>query len=415
MPSAPLILLLALSGTVRAAEPAPALTHRFYISPEEIRTLDSRTLAKLLVERIHRECDLVDAPPSGEKVLGDDAALIMMVPAEKFDAIARDGFLNQHQTRTTGGQHRERDRFEAEQELAMLRLPFGMRGWELLPKYTVLDIKQNGLGTYRLPTQYGGVAVVFKKEVFERATWTYADSLDYSQKSGRFAAGGANNPVLARTFLYERKKEDRNRCGNYCEAQIWGKLTLGDVEYAMVRDSQPVPGVLAWAGVPVYGYSVPDSTSAVVDAGRTAQYIRGALRVVVPIAPTAAPPKADSGGDSGGPDTAQGVGLFGEISMKPSERAAGFENEFVSGRDDEIRSLALYGLSPLSWDAFKPYLLKGLDAAPGPLLISAIAFAADHQDDADVSTKLDLLRRAPASVASEWVERLTKTSLCSPR
>jgi hypothetical protein len=375
-----LILLLALSVPGRAAEPpAPALKHRFYISPEEIRTLDSLTLARLLVERIHRECDLAGALASGEKVLGDDAEMIMMVPAEKFDAIERKGFLNQHQTRTTGGQHRESDRYEAEQELAMLRLPFGGKGLELLPKYAVLDIKKTGLGTYRLPTQYGGVAVVFRKEVSERATWTYADSLDYSQKTGRFDAGGANNPVLARTFLYERKKEDRNRCGNYCEAQIWGKLTLKDVAYAMVRDSEPIPDALARAGIPVYDYSVPDSTSAVVDVGRTAQYVRGARR------------------------PAEVAAVIGP---------AGVKTDLETLSDG---ALALYGLSELPWPDFKPRLLEGLDAASGPLLISAVAFAAEHQDDADVSARLDRLRRAPPSAASEWVERLGKTHLCSPR
>jgi hypothetical protein len=409
--SVPLVMLLALSGTVSAAEPAPALKHRFYIAPDEIRTLDSRTLAKLLVERIHRECDLADAPPSGDKVLGDDAALIMMVPARHFDAIARNGFLNQHQTHTTGGDHREHDRYEAEQELAMLRLPFGMSGWELLPKYAVLDVQKMGLETFRLPTQYGGVAVVFKKEVFERATWTYADSLDYSQKSGRFDAGGANNPVLARTFLYERKKEDHNHCGNYCEAQIWGKLTLNDVAYAMVRDSDTVPGVLAWAGVPVYSYSVPDSSNVVVDGGRTAQYVRGALRVVVPTAPPPLHDEAVSGDDSGGPDSLQVVGVFSEAPMKP-KLALMYEKNFVTG-DDETRAIALFVLSQLPWDEFKPRLLKGLDAAPGPLLITAVAFAADHRNDADVSAKLEKLRRAPASKASEWVERLDKKHLCS--
>jgi hypothetical protein len=381
-----LVMVLALPGSGRAAErSAPALKHRLYIGLEEFRSLDSRTLAELLVDRIYRECDLTGAPPSGAKVLGDDAALIMMVPASLFDSIARAGFLNQHQTGTTGGQHRESDRFEAEQELAMLRLPFDAKGRELLPKYAILDVMNPGLGAYRLPTRYGGVAIVFKKEVSSRATWTYADSLDYSRKAGRFDAGGASNPVLARTFLYERKKEDRNRCGNYCEAQIWGKLTLDDVAYAMVRASEPVPGALARARIPVYDYSAPESTTAVVDAGRTAQYIRGALRAEA--SPLPAP---------------------------PSERAvAPPRDSRLDG--EQARALALYGWSERSWAAFKPHLLEGLDAVPGPFLISAVAFAAEHQDDADVSARLDRLRRAPASPASEWVERLTAPRLCSPR
>lgn len=382
---AALVLVVGLAVAGRAAgSSAPALKHRLYIGPEEIRAEDTRTLAELLVERIHRECDLAGAPPSGEKVLGDDAALIMMVPARLFDSIARDGFLNQHQTGTTGGQHRESDRFEAEQELAMLRLPFDAKGRELLPKYAILDVKKRGLGTYRLPTRYGGVAVVFKKEAAARATWTYDDSLDYSRKAGRFDAGGAANPVLAKTFSYERKKEDRNRCGNYCEAQIWGKLTLEDVEYAMVRESEPVPGALARAGIPIYGYSVPDSTAEVVDAGRTAQYVRGALRSVEPAA----------------------------LRASAVERASAPIKESRMG---DAQARALYNQSEFPWKDFKPRLLEALDAAPGPLLISAVAFAADHQDDADVAARLARLRRAPASTASEWVERLTATRLCSPR
>jgi hypothetical protein len=384
---AALILLLGLAGRGRAAESSAAsLKHRCYIDQEEIRDSDTRALGRLLVERIHRECDLPGAPAGGETVLGDDAALIMMVPARLFDAIERDGFLNQHQTGTTGGQHRESDRFEAEQELAMLRLPFDANGRELLPKYAILDVKKAGLGTYRLPTQYGGVAVVFKKEVAARATWTYADSLDYSRKAGRFDAGGAANPVLAKTFLYRRKREDGNRCGNYCEAQIWGKLSLDDVAYAMVADSEPVPGALARAGIPVYDYAVPDSSASVVDAGRTAQYVRGALRRA------AAPMRSSS---------------RVEPAIAPTKE--------IDLGDEQGRALELYRQSELPWDVFKPRLLEGLSAAPGPLLISAVALAAEHQDDADVSARLERLRRAPASLATEWVERLTKTRLCSPR
>jgi len=366
-----LVLPLLLALPARAAE----LRHRLYISPQELRTTDSRALAKLLVERIRRECDLAE-PGAGEPVLGGDARLILTVPAGVLDAVARDGFLNQHQTGTTGGQSREKDRFEAEQELAMLRLPLGDKAFELLPKYAVVDALKPELGHYRLPTRYGGVAVVFKKEVWDRATWTYADSLDFSQKSGRFDAGGAGNAVLARTVDYRRKKEDRNRCVNYCEGQIWGKLTLDDVDYAMVADSEPVPGALARADIPVYSYSVPDSTSAVVDASRTAQYVRGSRRTASPAA---------------------GV-------LAPRPRAA-----------PAVAPSMLFADSERPWTEFKPHLLKALTAPPGPALIDAIALAADHRDDPDVVGALAKLPVAAESVATEWLERLDKKQLCSPR
>ena len=420
------LLLAAAAAPARAAGPS----HRFALGPEEVRTLDSGALAERLVARIHDECDLAGAPASGEKALGDDYALVLMVPTRLLDSIVRGGFLNQHQTRTTGGHHRESDRFEAEQELAMLRLPFDRKGLELLPKYAVLDVKKESLGTFRLPTQYGAAAVVFKPAIAARATWTYADSLDYSRKTGRFDAGGAANPVLAHTFLYERKNDDPNRCGNYCEAQIWGPLTLNDAAYVMIQSSEAISDAVAESGLPVYDYSVPDSTSAIVDSSRTAQYVRGALRLagtparrrreadVEPMGEAAlieavgkASPEIDV---EGGFSPRQR--LIGELAarvMSPAVAAA-LEKEFSSD-DAQTRSLALYGLSELPWTDFKPRLLEGLRAPNGPLLISAVAFSAEHRDDADVAARLDALRRGPRSDASEWLERLDKVRLCDPR
>jgi hypothetical protein len=444
MLSAGLVLLLAAARPGLAAEPS-SLRHRLFVGPEEIRTADSRTLAELLVARIHRECDLAGAPVPGEKPLGDDFALVLMVPTALLDSIARGGFLNQHQTRTTGGFHRERDRFETEQELAMLRLSFGGKGFELLPKYAVLDVKKEGLGSYRLPVQYGGAAVVFKPEVAARATWTYADSLDYSQKAGRFESGGAANPVLARTFLYQRKPEDENRCGNYCEAQIWGALTLGDAAYVMIRASEPIPEAVARAGVPVYDYSVPDSTSAVVDPSRTAQYVRGALRAAPALpapprparnkrsgrrrAPSSAPRDqlpSDSAlieaveNASSRPDEEGGFTprqrLVGELAARAKSPAVERELTKIFASDDaQTRALALYGLSELPWERFKPLLLESLRSASRTLLIPAVAFAAEHRDDPDVAARLAALKSSAAPEVFEWLERLDKPGLCGPR
>lgn len=436
-----LLVLLTLAAPGRAAEsPSPRLRHRLFVGPEEVRALDSRTLAELLVERVRRECDLAGAPTSGEKVLGDDFTLIEMVPARALASIARFGFLNQHQTGRSGGFARERDRFEAEQELAMLRLPFSADGRALLPKYAVLDVRNEGMGTFPLPTRYGDVAIVFKDEVAARATWTYADSLDYSRKAGRFSKGGAANPVLAHTFRYGRKKEDRNRCGNYCEAQIWGDLSLADAAYAMVLDSEPIPDALAGAGLPVYGYAVPASSSAIVDPGRTAQYVRGSLRAGAGPgreAEAAAPPEyflaaraasrlSDEDlivAEASASSVEDGPGAFsprqrllGELAARPKGPAVvrALQEAFSSG-DAQARALALYGLSELPWEAFKPILLAALDGKSGPALISAVAFSAEHRDDAQVSARLDALRRAPESEVSEWVARLDSTRLCDPR
>ncbi|MDE2144115.1 MAG: hypothetical protein KGJ84_17035, partial [Elusimicrobia bacterium] len=192
------------------------------------------------MRRLHRFCDLAGVPDPGGRRPGPDFDLIMMVPHEVLDSIVRYGFLNQHQTLTTGGFDRLSARFAAEQELAMLRLPYDSKGRELLPKYAVLNIRRPGYGAFSLPARYGDVAVVFKTEVRSRTTWTYADSLDYSRTTGRFAAGGAANPVLPHTLEYPGKAADRNVCGNYCEAQIWGKLSWADVDYVMISTAGAV-------------------------------------------------------------------------------------------------------------------------------------------------------------------------------
>jgi hypothetical protein len=236
--------------------------------------------------------------------------------------------------------------------------------------------------------------------------------------------------VLARTFLYERKKEDLNRCGNYCEAQIWGKLALSDVDFVMIQSSEPIPRAVSRSGIPVYDYAVPESTSEVVDSSRTAQYVRGALRpaetsdrrrLIIDRRPLKEAELVEAVESASSEHDAK-VGfsprqrLIGELAVRPKSPVVARELEKAFASEDVLtRALALYGLSELPWSEFKPRLLEGLDAAPGPLLISAVAFAADHQDDADVVARLDRLRRAPASVASEWVERLDKTHLCSPR
>lgn len=108
--------------------------------------------------------------------------------------------------------------------------------------------------------------------------------------------------------------------------------------------------------------------------------------------------------------------MIAALAMRPKSAVilGALKRMFVTS-DDQTRELILYGLSEVRWADFKPRLLESLDAAPGPLLISAIAFAADHRDDPDVAARLERLKRAPESVATEWLERLDKKRLCAPR
>lgn len=411
-------LLWTAAGEARAA---PRLKHRLYIAPDEIRTLDTRTLAELLVRRIHEECDLAGAAAPEGKPVGDDAELIMMIPQNVIGSIVTYGFLNQHNARTSHGVYTVSARFAAERELAMSRLPYSHKGKELLPKYALLLVKRDDFGTFPLPSRYGPVAVVFKDEVMKRATWTYADSSDFHFKAGRFSRGGAGNPVLTHTALYRRKPEDKNKCGNYCEAQIWGRLSLEDVDHLMIRDAEPVTAALLNSGLRVYRYSTAPGVP----------YIRGELlsegRAGAPSAPEEAssPAAANHLKDRERASLSEEALLarnegsasdIGELAARP--KSAGIVRELTtasSSKDPELRASALYGLSELPWKEFRAFLVAGLKDKSALVNTEAVAFASEHRDDAEIAGLLKDLKNRPERDLLEtvdWLERSSKPRFC---
>lgn len=432
-PAATLSLFLALP-----LQAAPVLAHRFSISPDELRASETRVLAEALVRRLHEECDLAGAPAPGEKPAGDDAELVMMIPAGVIASVAEFGFLNQHETLTTQGVYSIPARFAAERELAMARLPYSRKGRQLLPKYALFVANRADFGSFPLPTRYGGVAVVFKKDVLKRATWTYADTADFRFLAGRFSRGGAANPVLAHTARYRRKPEDKNKCGNYCEAQIWGELTFEDVDYAMIAGSEPVTSALAGSGLRVYRFTP--------DADAPAGFARGELLFPgdpAKIRAISAPDRAELARRAAAasepaiknhledlerallPEAelvargASSAADFGELAARPKSaavvRALG---EALRGADPAARAAALYGLSELPWEEFRPFVLEGLRDANSQVNTEAVAFAAEHRDDADAAPLLDALGRRPARElleTSDWLDRPRKARFCDAR
>lgn len=415
-----LVLLGLILATAGEASAAPRLKHRFYVAPDEIRALDTRTLAEMLVRRLHRECDLAGASGAEGRPVGDDSEIVMMVPPETISSISKHGFLNQHETLTTQGVYTIPARFEAEQELAMLRLPYSHKAKELLPKYALLIAHRPDFRTFSLPTRYGSVAVVYKKEVMKRATWTYADSSDFHFQAGRFNIGGVANPVLTHTGLYRKKPGDTNKCGNYCEAQIWGKLTFEDVDYLMIRDTEPVSASLLESGLRVYRYSLPAASSAPYIRGE--RVTSGVGEKKLSAASSLAVKNHLTDGERasmGDAELAAGglsASIVGELGARPKSAVVVGELTKAAGAEDPwIRSLALYGLSELPWTDFRPHLLQGLQDADPLVNSQAIALSAEHLDDAEVAGLLSGLRRrsVPELLAtSDWLDRLTKPHIC---
>lgn len=222
----------------------PSLKHRAYVSPEEMRKYDSRTLGELLVQRLRAECDVPRGTPETSNGIDADSEVIMMVPSQVLQGIAEYGFQNQHMTQTTGGCPCRDQRFNIEQQLSLLRIPYSHQGRALLPKYSAFNVRRDDFGKFDVPLHYGDVAMVFKDKVKRRTTWTYSDSLGMGLNFEHFAGIPRSTKAIP----------NGQKCEGYCEAQIWGELDLTDVEYLMIRKGAPIPEAARKLGVPVYEY-----------------------------------------------------------------------------------------------------------------------------------------------------------------
>lgn len=214
---------------------------------------DDRTIAESMIFRLHANYD--DIRPGyriGNQRWLDESILGMRFPDNLIDKIAAAGFLNQHQTKTTGGSTRLDLRLKCEQVLLDLALESTTGAGKLiLPKYSWLSLNNDvALGEkYNDAAQYGNWIAVFRKEVKLRSTLTYDDSL---------------NKVVDGSFRHDNRRTYQSTFyttdayaikGAYLEAQIWGSVDFSDVERFLI-DQSSAPASLTRYGIPVSTYSV---------------------------------------------------------------------------------------------------------------------------------------------------------------
>lgn len=251
----------------------------------------------------------------------------------------------------------------------MLRLPYDARGRQLLPKYALLARGKDSRD-WLPPTRYGDALVVFKKEVRERATWTYTDTLDYDAQDGLLSLG-PGNPTLARTFRYRTLAGDANACRNYCEVQIWGPLDWSDVDHVELS-------------------SAPASAADPEPAERN--YLEGLARSRLSDGELIGKVEASTKAAQGGAFSEAALSTW-ELAVRPKTPAIAAElaRAFASS-DSQVRAAALYGLGELPWTDLKSLLLEALKDRAWPVLGQALAIAAEHHDDPGVKRGLDGLR-----------------------
>lgn len=417
--------------------PSPEFKHRGYISPAELNLYSSRELAEKLVARIHRECDEVRGTKDG-KPLADDSDIMMFVPSAALDAISKNGFQNQHVTRTTKGANTRDSRYDAEIQFPGMVMGYGPKSRELLPKYAALNVvRKENIGHTISPDAYGDVVMVMKPEVKKRTTWTKEDSLGVQAFRGS---------KLTSTLKFKDGK-GLFKCMSYCEAQVWGELTLNDVEYAMIKPGAAIPPALKEKGIPVY-YSQPDESSVKIKKGELAT-----SEATVPAAlPLAGPSKISERLEmqkivpqlsaldlkekyKDTFDVEAKRLLLGQAAQSSSPESKHFLMEAMSYVSDPLsRSQILLGLSAYGQDEkvrniFRKFLENATpesasDAGLGFIyssassvdILTALSIIADTEgfsEDQDLRQKVKTLSERMPS-AKEWYDRLYENKALCP-
>jgi len=189
----------------------------------------SEKIANSIVERIREKRDFnSNFQPYFD--FKDNTKILLQFEEKYITSIQENCFLNLHQTGGGNGANEPEMRAKIEDENAGLKLekvyvpgPENIVN-ELRPKYAYVQFTKSkpGLTQSKFWVSYGNVFAVLKDEIKQRSTFTAGDSF------GNVALHGH-----AHSFDWHGSKSDRVE--PYWEAQIWGKLCFGDVDYFLVN------------------------------------------------------------------------------------------------------------------------------------------------------------------------------------
>ncbi len=163
-----------------------------------------------------------------------DTRIVMAINFGLFKKIQDNGFLNQHMTKSSNGTLNPARRADAEDSFLGVKLEakydsVGKLVHKIRPKYSylLLDAPHSGMGDTIVTNQYGNIFFKFKDSIKNRSTFTPGDSLTLNTLQVPY--GGTF------TFYYRSSKTMSMLETRYWEAQIWGELTLKDVDYVIVN------------------------------------------------------------------------------------------------------------------------------------------------------------------------------------
>lgn len=179
------------------------------------------------------------ADPSKSKVM-------TLINADALLSVLKDKeFKNQHQTEYSGGGgYDPKQRYNIESNLAGLKLKTLVKDTkelhQLLPKYGMVEFHDfaqdphvqkewsESIHTAEALDTFGEIAIYFKDGIRNRTTVTPEDSGNWGAKIK------ANE--LVQSLRQKRVIIDFHQAegGEFFEAQIWGKITLSDIDYVVL-------------------------------------------------------------------------------------------------------------------------------------------------------------------------------------
>ncbi len=217
----------------RAAE-VTALPEGAAISEAMFKKYSQRELGRAIFDRVRARETRTDAPQSGYYDFWKDSKIMMVTGGRALPSILQTGkFRNRHQNDhaletpiwTTYG---------AESEMAGLKFPDNENGWALLPKYAYLavDFTKPNMWRTRIDTMYGNIVAVFKDSIKDQVTFSPGNSWVIRRDIHSLAYKTA---VPFPEPDYETSYGVHREWGHHWEAQIWGEVTLHDVDYFLIN------------------------------------------------------------------------------------------------------------------------------------------------------------------------------------
>lgn len=402
-----------------------------FLSSELVNKIDSRTLGRMIVERLHAICDK-SRDPSLSEPNNLKSEIIMMIPLKNLNSIIKYGFKNLHQGGLSGGSRAKDLRLKVEINHMAMGLPYSSKARELLPKYALQVFYTDQMNSYDVPEAYGDIMIRFKSSVKDRATWSNRDSL-YTDD-------------ILRTNKIRAPKN--TKCINYCESQIFGALDFSDVDSIILPEGTNLTEDIKKIGLPIYTYKRTSENDFDANGKLVRSPITSTVRaniskdpVYSPKAQTAILPinisqeqitqdltkttngvqknilqdarignlstqelvtelnAAEKPNESGSHTeiTSQYSKLFAELAARPlTKESKAILLEQSKSRLGEIRALSLTGLATIGWQELKPIILENLNTAKLTsvvnqqlLMTTAKMIALDHLDDKDVVKVLE--------------------------